>query len=82
MLSSIANKVLRSGATRSLAQRSLPRAAKNLATRAAQVTQRDLRFFSDGSHNDFAPKRTVVEGADEALKMIQVRTFYLLKKDD
>lgn len=28
-------------------------------------------FFSDGSHSDFAPQRKVVEGEDEALKIIK-----------
>jgi len=34
-----------------------------------------LAFFSsnDDSHNDFAPKRTVVDGDDEAIEMIKVR---------
>jgi hypothetical protein len=29
-------------------------------------------FFSSGSHDDFAPKRKVVEGEDDALKLIKV----------
>lgn len=30
-----------------------------------------VHFFTSGSHDDFAPKRKVVEGEDAALKMIQ-----------
>lgn len=35
-----------------------------------------VAFFSsnDDSHSDFAPKRAVVEGEDEAIAMIRVRT--------
>jgi len=37
-------------------------------------TSTQVAFFSSGddSHNDFAPKRAVVDGEDEALKMIAV----------
>jgi hypothetical protein len=62
MLSSVATSFLRSGATRSVVNRT--------ATRGAPLA----RFFSDGSHDDFAPKRAVVEGEDEAIKMIKVCT--------
>lgn len=45
-------------------------------TRSAHTfTSRHLlrpAFFSAGTHDDFAPQRKVVEGEDEALKLIKV----------
>jgi len=32
-------------------------------------------FFSSSSHDDFAPKRKVVDGQDEALKLIKASFF-------
>ena len=48
-------------------------ALRRSSTAAARQFQRPatIRFFSEGSHDDFAPKRKVVEGEDSALKMIQ-----------
>jgi hypothetical protein len=63
MLSSVAKSFLRSGATRSVVNRP--------STRGAPLA----RYFSDGSHDDFAPKRAVVEGEDEAIKMIKVSMY-------
>ena len=45
--------------------------APRSAAAAATTTHQQFAFFSsDDSHDDFAPKRKVVEGEDEALKMI------------
>lgn len=47
---------------------------RNAATRSAvNVCQRrfPVAFFSSDSHDDFAPKRKVVEGEDEAIKIIK-----------
>lgn len=49
---------------------------RNAATRSAvNVCQRrfPVAFFSSDSHDDFAPKRKVVEGEDEAIKIIKVK---------
>ena len=56
MLSSI-----RSLATRSASKRFVPQSAKSLST----------RFFSNDSHDDFAPKRKEISDDDEALKVIK-----------
>uniref|UniRef100_A0A7R9ZLC7 Glutaredoxin domain-containing protein n=1 Tax=Craspedostauros australis TaxID=1486917 RepID=A0A7R9ZLC7_9STRA len=37
---------------------------------AVATTQFGVRFFSDGSHDDFAPKRKPVADEDQAIKMI------------
>ena len=59
----------------SLTRTSLRSASAALASRAsvapAPVAFQQKAFFSDDSHNDFAPKRKEVSGEDEALKMIQ-----------
>eukprot|EP00980_Cylindrotheca_fusiformis_P030377 scaffold24732_cov162-Cylindrotheca_fusiformis.AAC.2 len=57
MLSSIASNALRLSAV--------------VGSGAVRPASFRAAFFSSGSHDDFAPKRKVVEGADEALKMIQ-----------
>jgi monothiol glutaredoxin len=63
MLASTATSFLRAGATRSLVGRAT---SSSIPIRATQFA-----FFSDSSsHDDFAPKRKVVEGEDQALKMI------------
>jgi hypothetical protein len=58
MLSSVASSFLRNGATKSAVTRTAARA--------------QFAYFSSGSHDDFAPQRQVVEGEDEAIKLIKV----------
>ena len=48
-------------------------AALARTTRTVINRQFPAAFFSSGTHDDFAPKRKVVEGEDEALKLIKVR---------
>jgi hypothetical protein len=55
---SVASSFVRTTAVRSMARSS--------------VARTQFAFFSDGSHDDFAAKRKVVDGEDEAMKMIKV----------
>ena len=59
MLSAATSSLLRNGATNSFISRMAFRSSRSVV-------------FSTGSHDDFAPKRKVVENQDEAIKMIQV----------
>jgi hypothetical protein len=64
MLSSVASSLLRNGA------------ASRLAVSRAAATQPRFAYFSSDTHDDFAPKRKVVEGEDAALKTIKVRAVW------
>jgi hypothetical protein len=55
---SVASSFVRTTAVRSMARSS--------------VARTQFAFFSDESHDDFAAKRKVVDGADEAMQMIKV----------
>lgn len=64
MLSSVASSFLRHGATKSAMART--------------ATRGQFAYFSSGSHDDFAAKRKVIEGEDEALKLVKVRSNVLI----
>jgi monothiol glutaredoxin len=60
----------------SLTRTSLRSASAALATRASSAAPvpaafQQKAFFSDDSHNDFAPKRKEVSGEEQALQMIK-----------
>lgn len=83
MLSNISSIALRSGAGRSLLAKTALRSASvvaNTTPTAARVSPlvavpttslTAKRQFSSDSHDDFAPKKKTVEGADEAIEMIK-----------
>mmetsp|Transcript_22017 Transcript_22017/g.27773 ORF Transcript_22017/g.27773 Transcript_22017/m.27773 type:complete len:174 (+) Transcript_22017:141-662(+) len=75
MLSRLRTVVARSTAPRSIFLSQAPKtlsctSATNPNTYEYKYTNPNTRFFSDDSHNDFAPKRKVIEDDDEAQKII------------
>jgi hypothetical protein len=62
MLSSVASSFLRNGAARSAITRT--------------ATRSQFAHFSSGSHDDFSAKRKVVDGEEEAMKLVKVRAFF------
>ena len=64
MLSSIASSLLRNSTTKSAF--------------AKRTTRAQFAYFSSDSHDDFAPQRKVVEGEDEAMKLIKVSSLELM----
>lgn len=68
MLSSIATSYLRTKAASRFAGVAAVASRSTTPSSAFSFTSRS---FSSDSHDDFAPKRKVVEGEDEALKIIK-----------